>query len=101
MEQGRLLFALTAHAQAFNTMQDANTDILQRLAIARKQREQLGQTLIDTKAHLVVYEEQAAANLEEALSERESELVLKSMLRERRLLRRCSSSSAPKIHSEH
>ena len=45
MEQGRLLFALRKrYAQAFNTMQEANADMMKRLATGRNQRERLGQS---------------------------------------------------------
>ena len=77
MEQGRLLFALRKrYAQAFNTMHDANRDMMERLAAARSQREHLGQTLVDTKAQLGIHEEQAEVEREQALEAKESELRL-------------------------
>ena len=75
MEQGRLLFALRKrYAHAFNTVVECHREMSTRLGESRRQRERLGQTLVDTKASLSVHEEQAVLQQEAAVQQARDEL---------------------------
>ena len=75
MEQGRLLLNLRKrYASAFNTIQRCHLDMTSRLGESRIQRERLGQTLVDTKAELSVFEEQALLDQEKAVQQAKDDM---------------------------
>ena len=75
MEQGRLLYALRKrYAASFNTLQRCHVDMSERLGESRRQRERMGQTLVDTKAELEVIEEQAKVDQEHAVQQARDEM---------------------------